>query len=70
MCGLFHCVSTYPAPAEEINLRFMQTLREWTGWPVGYSGHDTGLAISLAAVAMGACYVGAPPDLGPDNAWS
>lgn len=54
-CALFHCVSTYPASAEEINLRFMQTLREWSGWPVGYSGHDTGTAISLAAVAMGAC---------------
>ena len=54
-CALFHCVSTYPASADEIDLRFMQTLREWSGWSVGYSGHDTGLAISLAAVAMGAC---------------
>ena len=54
-CALFHCVSTYPASPEEINLRFMQTLREWSGLPVGYSGHDTGTAISLAAVAMGAC---------------
>jgi N-acetylneuraminate synthase len=54
-CALFHCVSTYPASPEEINLRFMQTLRELSGWPVGYSGHDTGTAISLAAVAMGAC---------------
>lgn len=54
-CALFHCVSTYPASPEEINLHFMQTLREWSGWPVGYSGHDTGTAISLAAVAMGAC---------------
>ena len=53
--ALFHCVSTYPAAAEEINLRFMLTLREWSGRPVGYSGHDTGTAISLAAVAMGAC---------------
>jgi sialic acid synthase SpsE/sugar phosphate isomerase/epimerase len=53
-CALLHCISTYPAPCEEINLRFIQTLREWTGWPVGYSGHDTGTAISLAAVAMGA----------------
>jgi N-acetylneuraminate synthase len=52
--ALFHCVSTYPAAPEEINLRFMQTLREWSGWPVGYSGHDTGTAISLAAIAMGA----------------
>ena len=52
--ALFHCVSTYPAAPEEINLRFMQTLREWSGRPVGYSGHDTGTAVSLAAVAMGA----------------
>ena len=54
-CALLHCVSTYPAAAEEINLRFMRALREWSGgWPVGYSGHDPGLAISLAAVALGA----------------
>jgi sialic acid synthase SpsE/sugar phosphate isomerase/epimerase/CBS domain-containing protein len=52
--ALFHCVSTYPAAAEEINLRFMEALREWSGRPVGYSGHDNGTAISLAAVAMGA----------------
>lgn len=52
--ALFHCVSTYPASPEEINLRFMQTLQEWSGRPVGYSGHDTGITISLAAVAMGA----------------
>lgn len=52
--ALFHCVSTYPAAADEINLRFMHTLREWSGRAVGYSGHDTGLAISVAAVAMGA----------------
>ena len=53
-CALFHCVSTYPAAAEEINLRFMRSLRDWSGWPVGYSGHDTGIAVSLAAVALGA----------------
>jgi sialic acid synthase SpsE/sugar phosphate isomerase/epimerase len=53
--ALFHCVSTYPAAPEEINLRFMSVLKEWSGGaPVGYSGHDTGIAISLAAVAMGA----------------
>ena len=52
--ALFHCVSTYPAAPEEINLRFMERLREWSGRPVGYSGHDDGTAISLAAVAMGA----------------
>jgi N-acetylneuraminate synthase len=52
--ALFHCVSTYPAAPEEINLRFMERLREWSGRPVGYSGHDIGNSISLAAVAMGA----------------
>jgi len=53
-CGLFHCISTYPVAPDEVNLRFMQKLCEWSGWPVGFSGHDTGTAISLAAVAMGA----------------
>src|SRR4051812_48945245 len=52
--GLFHCVSTYPAAPEEINLRFMERLREWSGGRVGPSGHDDGISISLAAVAMGA----------------
>lgn len=52
--ALFHCVSTYPAAPEEINLRFLDTLREWSGVPVGYSGHDVGISISLAAVALGA----------------
>jgi sialic acid synthase SpsE/sugar phosphate isomerase/epimerase/CBS domain-containing protein len=52
--ALFHAVSTYPARPEEINLRFMETLREWSDRPVGYSGHETGITTSLAAVAMGA----------------
>jgi sialic acid synthase SpsE/sugar phosphate isomerase/epimerase/CBS domain-containing protein len=54
-CALFHAVSTYPAAPEEMNLRFMHALSEWSdGRPVGYSGHEKGLAVSLAAVAMGA----------------
>jgi N-acetylneuraminate synthase len=52
--ALFHCVSTYPAAPEEINLRFMQQLREWSGVPVGYSGHDTGTTVSVGAIALGA----------------
>jgi N-acetylneuraminate synthase len=52
---LLHCVSTYPVSPDEINLRFMHTLRDWSGFPVGYSGHDVGISISLAAVGMGAC---------------
>lgn len=49
-----HCTSTYPASASEINLRMMDTLRSRFGRPVGYSGHEVGLQISLAAVARGA----------------
>ena len=52
--ALFSLRQHLPAAPEEINLRFMERLREWSGRPVGYSGHDTGTAISLAAVAMGA----------------
>ncbi len=49
-----HCTSSYPARAEEINLRMIDTLRQRFGRPVGYSGHEVGLQISLAAVARGA----------------
>lgn len=52
--ALFHCVSSYPAPPDEINLRFMDKLKGWSGRPVGYSGHEVGISVSVAAVAMGA----------------
>jgi sialic acid synthase SpsE/sugar phosphate isomerase/epimerase/CBS domain-containing protein len=55
--AVLHCVSTYPATPDEINLRFMNTLRDWSGRPVGYSGHEPGINVSLAAVAMGASIV-------------
>lgn len=51
---LMHATSTYPLDPAEANLRVMDTLRERFGVPVGYSGHETGLQISLAAVGMGA----------------
>jgi N-acetylneuraminate synthase len=51
---LMHTTSTYPCPPEESNLRAMHTLRERFGFPVGYSGHERGLQVSIAAVAMGA----------------
>lgn len=54
---LLHACSTYPSYYEEINLRVIQTLKQRYGVPVGYSGHETGLASSVAAVAMGACVV-------------
>jgi N-acetylneuraminate synthase len=54
---LLHAVSTYPAHYEELNLRVIATLRNRYSIPVGYSGHETGIASSVAAVALGACVV-------------
>ncbi len=51
---ILHATSTYPLPPEEANLLMIPTLRERYGVPVGYSGHEPGLQISIAAVAMGA----------------
>lgn len=51
--ALLHCNSTYPAPFKDINLRYLPKLQAYNV-PVGYSGHERGIAISLAAVAMGA----------------
>jgi N-acetylneuraminate synthase len=51
---LMHATSTYPLDPKEANLRMITTLRERFGVPVGYSGHETGLQVSLAAVALGA----------------
>jgi sialic acid synthase SpsE len=54
---LAHSTSTYPCKPEELNLRMIHTLAEVYGVPVGYSGHETGLSTTVAAVAMGACFV-------------
>ncbi|HZF04735.1 MAG TPA: N-acetylneuraminate synthase [Patescibacteria group bacterium] len=55
--ALLHCVSAYPAPPGEMNLRAMDTLRERFGVPVGLSDHTLGLEVALAAVARGAAIV-------------
>lgn len=52
---LMHCTSTYPSKLEELNLRGIPALKERYGVPVGYSGHEIGLATSLAAAVLGAC---------------
>jgi N-acetylneuraminate synthase len=54
---LLHTVSTYPASYEDLNLRTIQTMHQRYGLPVGYSGHESGLGSSTAAVALGACVV-------------
>ena len=54
---LLHSTSTYPCPPEESNLRTIGTLSDRYGVPVGYSGHERGLQISLGAVSLGAVAV-------------
>ena len=53
-----HSTSAYPCKPEELNLRMIQTLgNKFPGIPIGYSGHETGLATTVGAVAMGATFV-------------
>lgn len=55
--AILHSTSTYPAYYEELNLRVIQTLIGRYEVPIGYSGHETGVPSSVAAVALGACIV-------------
>ena len=52
---LLHTTSAYPAKPTDLNLRMIPVLKERYKVPVGYSGHEIGLASSVAAVALGAC---------------
>lgn len=52
--SILHCVSNYPAAAEDCNLAAMDTIAAAFGHPVGWSDHSEGAAISFAAVARGA----------------
>jgi N-acetylneuraminate synthase len=54
---LLHATSTYPAYYDELNLKVIPVLARRYGVPVGYSGHETGIASSVAAVALGAVMV-------------
>ncbi len=55
--ALLHCVSNYPADPADANLLAMATLAAAFAVPVGYSDHTPGVAVALAAVAMGACII-------------
>jgi N,N'-diacetyllegionaminate synthase len=55
--ALLHTVSNYPADPRDVNLRAMQTMSVAFGVPVGYSDHTSGVEVSLAAVALGACVI-------------
>ncbi len=52
--AFLHCQSTYPAPFKDINLAYLTRLAELTHAPVGYSGHERGFHVPVAAVALGA----------------
>lgn len=72
---ILHCVTEYPTPVEEVNLRAMVTLAEAFGLPVGFSDHTMGIGVSVAAVALGACVIEKhltldPAGHGPDHAAS
>jgi N,N'-diacetyllegionaminate synthase len=75
MVTVLHCTSNYPATYSDVNLRAMATIARATGLPIGYSDHTTGIAVSAAAVALGATVIekhftldrGMP---GPDHAAS
>lgn len=54
---LIHTCSAYPSYYPELNLRVIGEMKKRYGIPVGYSGHETGIASSVAAVALGACVV-------------
>jgi len=60
-CGaqfvLLHCNSTYPTPFKDVNLRYLTRLAELSQVPVGYSGHERGWAVPVAAVALGAAVI-------------
>jgi N-acetylneuraminate synthase len=52
-----HATSTYPCPLAELNLRVIPMLAARYPCPIGFSGHETGLSTTLAAVCLGACLV-------------
>jgi len=55
--SLLHCTTEYPVPGEQVNLRAIQTLQAAFGVTCGYSDHTEGVAVSLAAVALGATII-------------
>jgi N-acetylneuraminate synthase len=54
---ILHCTSTYPSDPEELNLQQIQSFKNIFNCPIGYSGHEVGLAPSVMAAVMGACMV-------------
>lgn len=73
--ALLKCTSVYPAPPDEMNLRMTPHLAEAFDVPTGLSDHTLGIAVPVAAVALGACIIEkhftlSRQDGGPDSAFS
>ena len=51
---IYHCTSTYPSNADEMNLRVIESFKKDFDCPIGYSGHERGVTPSVLAVALGA----------------
>ena len=54
--AFLHCNSTYPAPFQDINLNWIKSLKKIHPL-IGYSGHERGISVSLAAFTLGACII-------------
>ena len=54
---LLHCNSTYPTPFKDVNLKYLKRLQNLSGQLVGYSGHERGISVPIAAIALGACII-------------
>jgi pseudaminic acid synthase len=72
---LLHCISGYPTPVAQSNLRRIPALAAEFGVPIGLSDHTLGVSVSIAAVALGACFIEKHfivrrDDGGPDSTFS
>tara|TARA_B110001454_G_scaffold216836_1_gene240840 strand:- start:77 stop:955 length:879 start_codon:yes stop_codon:yes gene_type:complete len=54
---IMHCVSCYPTEDKDVNLNIIPTLKNRYNCPVGYSGHERGIAISASTVLLGSCAI-------------